>query len=36
MKRDWDTMRSVVLEVEALSREAASKFDYFAPWDCWL
>lgn len=32
MKRDWDTMRSVLLEVEALSREAASKFDYFAPW----
>ena len=32
MKRDWDTMRSVLLEVEALSREAAPKFAYFAPY----
>lgn len=32
MKRDWDTMRSVLLEVEALSREQAPAFKYWAPW----
>ena len=32
MKRDWEIMRSVLLEVEALTREHAAKFKYFAPW----
>ena len=32
MKRDWEVMRSVLLEVEALSREHAGAFTYFAPW----
>lgn len=33
MKRDWDTMRSVLLEVEALTREAAPKFVFAAPYN---
>lgn len=31
MKRDWETMRSVLLEVEAMTREQAFKFEYHAP-----
>lgn len=32
MQRNWDTMRSVLLEVEALTREQATTFVYRAPW----
>jgi hypothetical protein len=31
MKRDWDVLRSVLLEVEALGIEQAANFTYFAP-----
>ncbi|KWT73954.1 MULTISPECIES: DUF2513 domain-containing protein [unclassified Variovorax] len=31
MKRDWDTMRSVLLEVESMTREKAFNFEYRAP-----
>ena len=31
MKRDWEIMRSVLLEVEAMTREQAFNFEYRAP-----
>jgi len=33
MKRDWDIMRSVLLEVEALNVKQADEFVFFQPYN---